>query len=176
MKYLKKDVGLASLIILNGVFLLLCPILKITDFNVLLIGTFLLISGVYLVRFLINMKNNFYLMALNGLVSLGMIFALILTEASSNPKMLAICLMFWIMFMALIKLKNADIFHDKKNKLWLIDIIFMILFIIIGILTCINFLYSNETSILIFGYFIFIVGTFDLITIIINYLTKGRVK
>ena len=49
--------------------------------------------------------------------------------------------------MSLIKFKKCDYYHDRNNKMWIIKIITLTLFIVTGIITCINLYYSKNHSI-----------------------------
>ncbi len=172
----KKNMIGAGLLILNGILLLICPLLKWTFFNELFFATMIFYAVVNAIIFLLTMNGKNYLGAFTSLASLMVGIGGYLFKVADTPKYLAICLMIWVLFLSLIRLKKADLYHDKKSKMWQLEIVLLFLFIITGILTSINFLYESETSILVFGYFILITGIFEFLDSFIIYLTKGKIK
>ena len=76
--------------------------------------------------------------------------------------------------MSLIKLKEADYYHDRKNKLWLSNIISLVLFIISGILTTLNLYCTNDVQILILGFFFMINGILELMIPLTNHLLEKK--
>ncbi len=174
LEVLKKNMICAIFIILNGFFLLLCPILQLTSMSNLFLGSLIFQAISYALLFMATIKEKNYLPALTCLVTIIISIVQAIFNVANTPKHLAITLLIWLLFLSLIKLKKADQYHDKKSKMWQLEIAGLFLFVFTGILTSINFLFSIETSILIFGYFILIMGILDFFDSFLAYLTKGK--
>lgn len=171
----KVDLYASILFLLNGVFLLLCPLLGVEDINILFLITMGVFTIVNVGKFLLTRESKDYEGLYMGVVSLGVGIASYFYPVVNNTT-LVILLLTWITLVSLIKLKKADYYNDRKSKLWILEIAFLILFILIGILTSINFQYANNIKILMLGFFFFIHGILEFIDPIIIYLTKERIK
>ena len=68
----------------------------------------------------------------------------------------------WIILLSLIKLKKGDYYNDRKNKMWIIEVISLVLFILAGLLTTMNLYYENDIQVLVLGYFFLIHGILEL--------------
>ena len=96
----------------------------------------------------------------------------IIFNMNENYKLTALVLMTWITFMSLIKLKKADYYHDKNDRMWKIRSLTLVLFILSGLLTSVNLFYDNEIRLIIIGYFFFIHAILEIIDPIIKTLIK----
>ena len=74
--------------------------------------------------------------------------------------------------MSLIKLKKSDYYHDRQKRIFILRIITLVLFILIGLLTVINLYYDAKIQVLVLGYFYFIHGILELVDPITNYLIR----
>ncbi len=176
LECLKKNMFCSGLLILNGIFLLICPLLKWTFFLELFVGTMIFYAIVNAVLFLLTMKSKDYTSAFTCLASLVIGIVGFVFKVTETPKYLALSILVWLLFLSLIKLKRADMYHDKKSKLWQFETVLLFLFVITGILTSINFLFGVEANIIVFGYFILITGIFEFLDPFLAYLTKGKIK
>ena len=52
--------------------------------------------------------------------------------------------------------------NDRKNKMWIFEVICLILFILTGLLTTMNLYYENDIQVLVLGYFFLIHGMLEL--------------
>lgn len=172
----KVDIASSIIFILMGCFLLLCPIIQFTNLNVL----FIIAMGCYAItslgKFLLTKEYHDYEGLLSSLSSLLIGSIALFYHVNENPASLALLLFGWVILESFIKLKKADYYHDRKSKLWILEISFLILFIIMGILTSINLNYENEIRVLLLGYFFFTHGILEFIDPIIIYLTKEKIK
>ncbi len=176
LEVLKKNMVCSGLLILNGIFLLVCPLLGWTFFNELFVGTMCFYAVVNAISFLLTMKSKDYTSAFTCLASLVVGIVGYVLKVVETPKYLAITILAWLLCLSLIKLKKADMYHDKKSKMWQFETALLFLFVITGILTSINFLFGVETHIIVFGYFILITGIFEFLDPFLAYLTKGKIK
>lgn len=168
----KVDMIVSMLYLFLGSLLLLCPLLKFTNINTAFMTIMFIYSIINSGTFILTRESNDYEGILSSLASLiiGSVAFIIHVEDSSLN--LALLFFSWIILESLIKLKKADYYHDRKSKLWILEISFLIIFILIGILTAINLNYQSEVQILILGFFFFIHGILEFIDPILIYLTK----
>ena len=171
MKFKQKvDTTIALLLILIGIILLILPIFNITNIKYLSIAIFIVYTILNLVQFILTKKSKDYEGLHSAIGSFIVVIASIVTSPESHPKTLAMLLMTWIIFMSLAKLKKMDYYHDKNDRMWKIRFLNLALFIITGILTCINLAYSSSVQILIIGFFMLIHGILELFDPIVKTL------
>ena len=106
--------------------------------------------------------------SLNSVVILILMLFLDINE----PWNLALLLFIWIILMSLTKLKESDYYHDRKNKLWKLNIFNLLLFILVGILTTINLYYTSDIQILVLGFFFLIHGILELMDPLVAYIIE----
>ena len=90
-----------------------------------------------------------------------------------NTKNIVLILMVWMGLMSLIKLKKADFYHDRENKMWILRLLILFIFIASGLLTSINLFYDNSVQILLIGYFFLVNSILDTISPLIEYISRG---
>jgi len=100
------------------------------------------------------------------------ILVLMLFLDISEPWNLALLLFIWIILMSLTKLRESDYYHDRKNKLWKLNIFNLLLFILVGILTTINLYYTSDIQILVLGFFFLIHGILELMDPLVAYIIE----
>lgn len=172
----KVDIVSSILFLLIGAFLLLCPLIGFNNIQVLFITIMISYTIINFGKFLLTKEYHDYESILSSISSLLIGSIAFFYQTNENPANLALLLFGWIILESLIKLKKADYYNDRKSKLWILEICFLIIFILIGILTSINLNHSNDTKILLLGYFFFIHGILEFIDPIIIYLTKEKIK
>ena len=170
------NIYLSGDIILLGSCFLLFPLFHITDITLvfrIFLSVFTLIS---LIGFGAQYKNKEYSSFLIFLVSIVLLILSFLVSLTEQPKILALSLLIWILFVSLAKVKRADFFHDRKSKIWCLEISLLFLFFLNGIFTCINFAFSETTTVLNFGYFTFLYGVLEIQEYLLIYFTRGKLK
>lgn len=171
MKFKQKvDTAIAIFLILIGIILLVLPIFNITNLKYLSFGIFALYTILNLIQFILTRKSKDYEGLHSAIGSLIILIASIVLKPEESPKTLAMLLMTWIIFMSLAKLKKMDYYHDKKDRMWKIRFLNLALFIISGILTCLNLAHPNSIQILIIGFFMLIHGILELLDPIVKTL------
>lgn len=158
----KIDMYIALFLIFIGVILLLMPILGVTNLKWLSIGIFSLYTVLNIIQFLLTKESKDYEGIHTAIASLIVLIASIIFNPQNSPRTLAMLLMIWIVLMSLTKLKKADYYHDRKDRMWKYSALNLGLFILSGILTSINLAYSNEVQIIILGFFMLIHGILEL--------------
>lgn len=178
---LKEENALASflcsfIIFALGVFILCCPVLHILDFTFV----YPLFFGVYaltdLVLFALSYHRKEYSYFVSFLVSFVLFVLLFVFDLTSSPRSIALSLLIFVLFNSLAKLKRADYYHDKKSKMWTVEVVLLGLFFLTSIFTSMNFAFGVETQILVLGFFTIICGIFKVVEWLIVYLTKGKLK
>lgn len=162
-------VGL-SLMILAGCILLL-PTFKVTNIKNVLLTIFSFYAIFKLVGFIIIYKEKDYESLFTSLVSIAGIIASLFLELTT--KNIVLILMIWMGLMSLIKLKKADFYHDRQNKMWILRLLILFIFLASGLLTGLNLFYESQVQILVIGYFFLINGILDTIDPIVSYLNRG---
>ncbi len=160
-----------SLLILACVILLF-PSFKITDIK-LVLG---LIFGFYtlfkLTSFILIIKEHDYENLFTSIVSLGCFITIFYLELTT--KNIALILLIWLGLMSLVKLKKADFYHDKQNKMWLLRLFILFSFIAINLILCLNLMYEKEIQILIIGFYFLINSLLDTIDPLVSYLMERK--
>lgn len=164
----------AWFLIILGVAITILPIFNIMNVKMIFIIIVALYGIVHLVKnfLMINAKDY------SGFgISLSSVVALILMlflDINDSPWNLALILFIWVILMSLTKLKESDYYHDQKNKLWKLNIVNLILFIITGLITAINLYYTGDIQILVLGFFLLINGILELMDPLAAYLIEKR--
>lgn len=164
----------AWILILLGVAITILPIFDIMNVKVVFVIIVAVYGIVHLIKnfMLINAKDY------SGFgISLSCVIALILMfflDVNDSPWNLALILFIWVILMSLTKLKESDYYHDQKNKLWKLNIINLILFIITGLVAAVNLYYTGDIQILVLGFFLLINGMLELMDPLAAYLIEKK--
>lgn len=147
--------------------ILLFPSFKISDLKLTLMIIFGLYTLIKLTGFILILKEHDFENLFTGLISLGSLVALYLIK---DTKYIALILLIWMGLMCLVKLKKADFYHDRKNKMWILRLFMLFIFLTSGLLTGINLMHESAIQIIVIGYFFFINSVLDVIDPIALYL------
>lgn len=168
------DLIIALLLIIVGSALLVLPILHFIEVKTI----FLSVLGVYgvlnLVQFLLTLKSKDYEGLFTAIACIVVFIVVCILNVNNNKWFLALSLFIWIILMSLIKLKKADYYNDRKNRVWIMKIITLIIFILCGLLTTINLYYENDIQVLVLGYFYLIHGIIELLDPVTSYLLEKK--
>lgn len=160
-----------SLLLIAGVILLL-PTFKVNDLSFILKTIFGFYALIKLTQFLLIIKEKDLESLFTCLISLGALISLFLIEFTT--KNMVLVLLIWMGIMCLIKLKKADFYHDKKNKMWILRLFMLFAFLTAGLLTGINLYYEASVQTIIVGFFFFLNGVLDTIDPISLYLMESK--
>ena len=172
----KNSIGCSIVVLLLGAILICCPMLNMTNITLLYRFFFGIYAIIQIGQFLILYKKKDYTNFFAFAISFLLLIASFIWNLTENPKSLALSLLVLIFVIALVKLKKADYYHDRKSKVWLMEIFYLCVFLGSGFLTCFNFAYQVDTQILMLGFFAFICGILETSESFILYLTKGKLK
>ena len=166
----------AFLLFLLSIFILCCPVLHIRDFSFV----YPLFFGVYalteLVLFALSYHRKEYSNFISFLISFILFVMGFLMNLTESPRSIAISLLVFVLVNALAKLKRADYYHDRKSRLWSIEMTMLVMFIITGVVSSMNFAWGVEAQILTLGFFALICSIFKVVELLVVYLTKGKLK
>ncbi len=160
-----------SLLTISGVILLF-PTFNLTDIKLTLTIIFGFYALIKLSCFMLILKEKDYENLFTGIISIGCLIAIYNLKLST--KNIALILLIWLTLMALIKLKKADFYHDRANKMWILRIFILFVFITIGLISSLNLMYEKSVQILIIGFFFFINNLLDTIDPLVSYLMRGN--
>ncbi len=160
-----------SLMLLAGVILLL-PSFKVNDLSFILKTIFGFYALIKLTQFILIIKEKDFESLFTCLISLGALISLFLIEFTT--KNMVLVLLIWMGIMCLIKLKKADFYHDKQNKMWILRLFMLFVFLTSGLLTGINLYYEASVQTIIVGFFFFLNGVLDTIDPIAMYLMESK--
>lgn len=170
----KVELIIAAFLIVCGSLVLIFPLFKFVQVKLVFIS----VLGVYgllnLIKFILVRESKDYEGLLTTLASIISLVIVCFLDVENVPWYLALSLFIWIIFMSLIKLKKADYYNDRKNKVWILEIVTLILFILSGLLTTINLYYENDIQILVLGNFYLIHGILELVDPLTNYLVGKK--
>ncbi len=164
------------LVFIGGIMTIL-PIFNIVNIRVVFTLVISLYGIIHLVKNFLILNSKEYSGFSTSLASIAVLILLLFLDIN-EPWNLALILFIWVILMSLTKLKESDYYHDRKNRIWLLNIVNLIIFIIAGILTTLNLYYTSDIQVLILGFFFLINGILDLMDPLATYImtTPSRKK
>lgn len=166
----KIDFIIACILTGIGVVLLCLPLMKINNINFVLNIVFIAYIVLNIIRFILTKESKDVQSLLNIIATLIALIINLIYHPYKTPRTLAIFIMTWILLMSISKLKKADYYHDRRDRMWKISCLNLVLFIVTGILVSINLAYSASVQILMFGFFILINGILEIFDPIVKIL------
>ena len=155
------DLIVGLLLTFYAVVILILPSLNVRDIRAVLLTTFLFYTIVNTVRFIVLRETRDYEGLHYAITSLGILIAT-LTIKTGTPYTIALLLFSWIALNSLAKLKKADYYHDRRDRMWKFGLLDLSIFLLAGILACINLAYSGEIQILVLGFFLLVNGILEI--------------
>lgn len=168
----KVDTTVSLILLLIAVILLILPLFNFDNLNIIIPTIFGLYAIIHIVQYILTSSSKDNESICTGIVSLAIMILSIIIELNNTYKALALTLMIWVSLVSLIKLKKVDYYHDKRDRMWKINAMSLAIFILSGLLTCINLPYDSTVRIIIIGFFLFINALLKLIDPIIKTLIK----
>ncbi len=168
------DLVIAVFLIIVGAVLLVFPLFHFVNVKPI----FMTVLGVYglfnLIQFLLTKKAKDYEGLFTMIASLITLIIAYKLDINKVPWYLALTLFIWIIMMAIIKLTKADYYNDRKNAVWILKIVTLILFILTGLLATLNLYYEADIQVLVLGFFFFIHGILELVDPLTVYLIEKK--
>ena len=169
----KTDFIFATLLMLTGVGLIVCPLFNFTNIKLI----FSIVMGIYALAnlglFIINYKSKDFEGLLTFFASIAAGVCNYIYYDGKYPVILSLSVILWIMMMSIVKLNKADYYNDKKDRMWKLMVFLLIMFLIIGLVTAISLSNNDVTTTIVLGYFFFIHGLFEMIDPLVKYLIKS---
>lgn len=163
------DLIVGLLLTLYAVIVILLPLFHVSDIRLILLTTFLYYTIINVVRFIVLRKTKDFEGLHYAISSIGMLIATLLVKEGS-PYKVSLLLFAWIALNSLAKLKKADYYHDRKDRMWKFGLLDLGLFLLTGVLASINLAYPGEVQILVVGFFLFTNGILEIFDPIIKSL------
>ena len=161
------------LIVLSCVVMIL-PLFQIDNVKFVFISIIAIYGITHLFKGFTILDSKDYSGFGTSINSVAILLFMMFLDINDSPWNLALLLFIWIILMSLTKLKESDYYHDRKNKLWKLNVYNLILFILTGILTTINLYYTSDVQILILGFFFLIHGILELMDPLVAYIIEKK--
>lgn len=168
----KADLITGILLFLVSIIALLFPVFKMTNIPFLLKFLFLTYSGINLGKFLANRKTKDFEGLFTFLISLFLFGCLYFIPLNCSSLVLSLFMFSFVILISFIHLKKADYYHDRKEKMWILEITTLVVFAIAGLLTSFSILLSSDGAFFMIGFLFFINGFIEIIDPIVNYIKK----
>mgnify|MGYP005789540701 CR=1 FL=1 len=159
-------------LMLIAVVILLLPTFKVNDLSFILKTIFGFYALIKFTQFILILKEKDFESLFTCLISLGALISLFLIDFTT--KNMVLVLMIWMALMCLIKLKKADFYHDRKNRMWVLRLFILFAFLTSGLLTGLNLYYEESVQTIIVGFFFLINGILDIVDPIAVFLMEDN--
>lgn len=169
----KIDLIIGIILILLSIIVLLLPIWRFTNVKFIFSGILIIYAIANFIKYFLTKKTKDIEGLLTTIVSILITVCLLTFDLTSKPLRLAFTLFAFVVLMSLIKINKADYYHDRRNKMWLLKIVNLVLFIISGFLASISLYYSSSVQVIVIGFFFLIHGALEVFDpIVIGYIRK----
>lgn len=159
-------INMALLILASGILLL--PSFNYNNLKMILTIIFSFYAVFKLTEFILVIKFKDFGGLYTSIISIGCLLSILIMNLST--KNIVLVLMIWMGLMCLIKLKKADFYHDRRNKMWILRLIMLFIFIATGLLTGLNLANESISQTIVIGNFFFINSLLEIIDPVVVYL------
>lgn len=164
----------AWILILVSAVVMLLPVFDINNVKIVFISIIAIYGISHLFKNFTILESKEYSGFSTSLNSVVILVLMMFLDINDSPWNLALLLFIWIILMSLTKLKESDYYHDRKNKLWKLNVFNLLLFILVGILTTINLYYTSDIQIIVLGFFFLIHGILELMDPLVAYIIEKK--
>ena len=165
----KVDLIVALLLTFFAIVVLVLPLFNIKTIKPVVITTFIFYGVVNFIRFIILRNTKDYEGLHYTLTSFGMLIVF-LSIKTPSPRNLALVLFGWIALNSLAKLKKSDYYNDRRDRMYKFGLLDLAIFLMTGIIACINLAYPADVQILIIGFFLLVNGILEVFDPIVKSL------
>ena len=165
----KVDIVIDSFLVVIGMLIIVLAKLNYNDVKLLFIGTMISYAVLNLLQFLLTRKSKDY----EGLYTFiaSMVVGIVgIYFSFDKENVLSVSIMSWVTMMAVIKFIKTDYYNDRRDRMWKLRVVTLVLFMLVGILTSISLNYSTNVQVLVIGFFFLIHGILELVDPITKYL------
>lgn len=164
----------ALILVLCGSVMVILPLFNVFNIKAVFISIMVIYGLIHFIKSFAIILSKDYSGFLTAIASIVVLLIMLFLDINDSPWNLALILFIWIILMSLIKLKESDYYHDKENKLWKLNILNLLLFILSGILTAINLYYPSDIQILVLGFFFLINGILELMDPLVAFIIEKK--
>lgn len=168
------DLTIAIFLVITGSLLLVFPLINFMNVKTIFCGVLIIYAVLNCIKYILTRKSKDFEGLLTFLASFITLVVALKIDITLKPWNLAVSLFIWVILMSLIKLKKSDYYNDRKNKMWIIKMVSLGLFILTGILSTINLYYTVDIQILVLGFFFLINGILDLLEPLCSYIQTEK--
>lgn len=171
----------AGLIFMMGLLYLTIPnyygleAMSVISTNDLLLSALLVYSVVKFGEYVLVGKNptneNVFLTITASSVGIINVLLNVFVEPSMA---LSISLMVFTLGIILVKLFTMDYYHDRENGFWYVELIYLIIFTAVGIITSCNLFNDSILQTIMLGYYFIIVGVLESLKATTKSLLKSK--
>jgi len=165
----KVDLSVGLLLTAFALIILILPLFGVNQIKPVIITTFAFYAIINVIRFMILFGTKDYEGLHYTLSSLCMLFTF-LAIRNASPRNLALVLFGWVALNSLAKLKKADYYNDRRDRMYKFGILDLVIFLLAGILCCVNLSYPGDVQILVVGFFLLVNGILEVFDPIIKSL------
>jgi hypothetical protein len=169
----KVDLTVALLLTAFALIVLTLPLFGINKIKPVIITTFAFYAIINLIRFMVLFGSKDYEGLHYTLSSLCMLFTFLAIRQPS-PRNLALVVFGWVALNSLAKLKKADYYNDRRDRMYKFGLLDLVIFLLTGIICCVNLSYPGDVQILIIGFFLLVNGVLEVFDPIIKSLIAHR--
>ncbi len=169
---IKIDLGAGILMLLIGTIALILPVFQQSNLIFTLKFLFLFNALINFGRFILNRKTNDKEGLYTSLCALILFIILFIIKISNSSLTLSLFVFIWVIALSFIRLKKADYYHDQKNKMWILEITTLIIFIMIGLLTSFSILLTKDGNIFMIGFLFFMNSFIEVIDPVVQYIKE----
>ena len=166
------DLIVSIILLILASIILLLPTFRIKDVKMVLLMIFSIYAALKFIQFIFIFKERDFESLFTGFISLLGFVSLLFVKITTQK--LVLILLVWMGVMSLIKLKKADFYHDRENKMWILRLFMLFVFLVSGLLMGMNLAYERTVQITIIGFFFFINSLLDTIDPIVIYLLGDK--
>lgn len=168
----KVDLGVALVLIVIGLVLFVLPSLGITNVPLIMLDVMSVYGILNFIQFMCTKESKDYEGLFTSFLSFGVGLIGYFCHLFSSTANFVSMLFAWIILMAIIKLKKTDYYNDRKNKMWIVRVFTLLLFIMTGLVVAANLNHSPNIQLLVLGFFFFIHGILELVDPLANYMME----
>ena len=167
----KQRVDLITGLLLTfiAIVVLILPSFHITETRSIYLLIFSLYTVINIIRFIVLRKTKDLEGLFYAFASIVCLIQILVIKQTSS-KGLALILFTWIAIMSLAKLKKADYYSDRRDRMYKFGILDLVLFLLAGIIACINLAYPGDVQILVVGFFFLVNGILEIFDPIVKSL------
>ncbi len=159
----KINLLISFVLVLLGIILVIYPLVGHLSPNILLYALLLIYGVLKFIEYIKSRLESDREDLLTGVICVLVALSGIVFFDNDSALVLSLTLASWVSLLAIIKLIKMDYYHNRKNIMVYTNLITFLLFLFIGLLTCLNLYFDYTVQTLVLGYFFIINGLLNLL-------------